>query len=269
MQFERETYRSFLKQILADKIGQNPSFSMHAFAAKVGVAQGFLSEVMSGKKNLSSETAAKIALRLDLPPQDSDYFTLLVQLERAKDAEYREKIIAQIEAIKSNEKVFDLTVDAFKTISEWYHFPIIDLTEMEEFEFTSKNVAKRLGISTVEVEAALERLLRLELLELTSKGEYKKTKDHFLIESPAQNEAVVRFHRQILERLSQALPVQKKDQRLSRTEVLLIDPKMQSKVEAIIDNAAKEVIALAMKSKKKSRVCALALHFFNLVPERK
>src|ERR1700689_4783870 len=112
MHFERETYRSFLKQILADKIGQNPSYSMHAFAAKVGVAQGFLSEVMSGKKNLSPETAAKIAHRLDLPSQDSDYFTLLVQLERAKDAEYREKIIARIEAIKSNQKVFDLTVDA-------------------------------------------------------------------------------------------------------------------------------------------------------------
>jgi len=84
-----------------------------------------------------------------------------------------------------------------------------------------------------------------------------------------KNEAVIRFHRQILEKLTHALPAQRKDQRLSRTEILLIDPKLQPKIEAIMDNAAKEVIALAMKSKKKTRVSALALHFFNLVPERK
>jgi uncharacterized protein (TIGR02147 family) len=268
MRLEQESYRSFLRHILAERMSKNARYSLHAFAASVGVAQGFLSEVLNGKKNLSAETAAKISGRLGLTPEAADHFHLLVQLASAKNPDYRQALLDKISARRADSKIFDLGLDAFRVISDWYHFPIVDFTEMEDFEYTPRNISIRLGISQVEVEAAIDRLMRLELLERTPEGKYRKTRDHFLAEAPAQNEGILRFHRQIIEKLVTALSAQKKNERLSRTEVLLVDPDLYPEVEKIMDRAAEEIIALALRSKRKTRVCALGLHFFNLTPER-
>jgi len=269
METGREKYRGYLRDLLAERMSKNPSYSLQAFAAKAGVAKGFLSEVMSGKKNLSPQTAAKIAHRLGLPAEDADYFCLLVQMERATEPSYREKLLAQLKTKTAATEVYDLSLDTFKAISDWRYFAIIGLAAVGEFEFSVKNVADKLGMSTVEVQSAIDRLVRLELLEQREDGSFRKTKDHFLVESRFQSEAVRKFHGQVLEKLIPALETQKKGERLSRTDVLLIDPKLYPRVEAILDRAAQEIVALSCESKDNTQVSALALHLFNLIPERK
>jgi uncharacterized protein (TIGR02147 family) len=264
----RNNSRDFLRDLVSERIRRNPAYSLKAFAQKVGVSQGFLSEVLAGKKNLSVESAAKIASRLELPPTHAEYFSLLIQLEAARDPSYREAIVQRINTLHPQWKVYDLSLDAFRVISEWYHFPIIDLTEMDGFAFSAQAVADRLGVSPLEIEAAIQRLLRLELLIVTPTGAIRKTKDHFLAESAVPTEAILQFHRKILEKLMLALPSQGKSQRLSRTDIVLIDPDLQDEVEKIIDDTANRIVALASQSQRKSRVSALTVHFFNLVPER-
>ena len=85
MIFEYSNYRSFLKDILSGKQNKSPGFSMRAFALKIGLSQSTLSQVLSGKKNLSWESALRIAEKLKFSPIDTEYLALLVRLETAKD----------------------------------------------------------------------------------------------------------------------------------------------------------------------------------------
>jgi hypothetical protein len=81
--------------------------------------------------------------------------------------------------------VHDLSLEVFRTLSDWYHLPILELTNVSSFELTPVSAAKALGISTAEAEAAIERLLRLELLEASSDGVPKKTENLLLASSSA------------------------------------------------------------------------------------
>jgi hypothetical protein len=46
-------------------------------------------------------------------------------------------------------------------ISDWYHFAILDLTRLDDFQPEPAWVSRKLGLTVSEVKIAVERLLRL------------------------------------------------------------------------------------------------------------
>jgi uncharacterized protein (TIGR02147 family) len=57
-----------------------------------------------------------------------------------------------------------LAEDAFALISDWYHFAILELFNVEGFQARASWCAKALGISSTEAQMATDRMLRLGLL---------------------------------------------------------------------------------------------------------
>lgn len=51
-------YRAFLNQKLKRRIEKNPAYSLRAMAKHLGLAPSMLSDVLSGKRNLSLDHAA-------------------------------------------------------------------------------------------------------------------------------------------------------------------------------------------------------------------
>src|SRR5437868_5669594 len=93
-------YRSFLKQAIARRTEKNPAFSMSALAKVTGISRTFFYDVLSGKKNLSTEAGAKVAARLGLSNVESELFGLLIQLETAKDPAFRQGLVDKIQILK-------------------------------------------------------------------------------------------------------------------------------------------------------------------------
>lgn len=60
---------------------------------------------------------------------------------------------------------FLLRQDAFTAISDWYHFAILDLTLLSGFRSDTSWIARKLGITHLEAKTAVERLIRLGMLE--------------------------------------------------------------------------------------------------------
>ena len=58
------SYRSVLRDALIEKQRKNPQLSLRSFAKAVGIQSSFLSMVLNGKRELSEETAAKLAEKL-------------------------------------------------------------------------------------------------------------------------------------------------------------------------------------------------------------
>jgi uncharacterized protein (TIGR02147 family) len=206
---------------------------------------------------------------LDLTETETHYFCLLVQLSHEKDPEFREELQRRLKALNPNRHSHDLTVDLFKAISDWYHYAILELTYFPNFKPDPGYISKKLGISKLEAEVAIERLKRLELIEQDPHGRYKKSHGYFLAESKLPNNALKLFHKQILEKAIESIHSQPPKERMSATDVVPIDSKYLTEVDRLSREFSSAVLRISEKSKIKDSVYALAVHFFNLTPSER
>ena len=68
-----------------------------------------------------------------------------------------------------------LTSETLTAIAEWYHLAILELTRLVEFRPDSRWIARVLDISADEVNVALQRLIRLGLLDMASSDRWVDT----------------------------------------------------------------------------------------------
>lgn len=263
MIYEQQDYRRFLKTVFAEKSAMRKSYSLRAFAEKLNISTSFLSEILNSKKDLSVDLAFKIAFRLDLTDAETRYFCMLVQLEQETDPQFREELTKRLQALNPKQNVQDLSVDIFKTIADWYHLAILELTYLAHFSFTPSNIAQALGISKMEAEVAVDRLRRLELLKKGKNDKYFKSQDNLLAESQVHNSAFKMLHKQVLEKSISALETQSPKERISATDVLAIDSKYVPEVNRLSEEFSLAVLKLGEKSKIKNKVYILSTHFFD------
>ena len=266
MIYEHTNYRTYLKAWLAGKIAENPAFSLRAMARKCGVAPSTLSEVLKGVKNLSSEKAMRIAEKVGLHADEQEYFCRLVQFESTKSPEARSALFTKLQTQAQTQRstVNDLSVDVFKVIADWYHFPILEMTGLANFRFTPPNIAKRLGITTLEAEVAIERLTRLELLEQDAKKQYRKTNSRWVAQAQKPNESLRQFHRQMLGKAIESLSTQTPKEKVVGSETFAIDTRQVEEARKITNEYFDRMVALSDRAKNRDEVYHLGVQFFKL-----
>ena len=145
-------------QILLKKFEEgkqrNTRWSQRAFAKKLGLSSGALSEIMKGKRVLSLQIKKKLASKLQLSPLEQiDFF------DEEMPAHLRIKRIEYVQ----------LSSDQFHLISDWYHFAILSLINTKDFKPLPSFIAQRLGLPIKIVLEAWERLFRLGHLAKSGK----------------------------------------------------------------------------------------------------
>ena len=136
MIFEHQSYRTFLKSELADRVTANEAYSLRAFSKHLGVTPSMLSDVLRGKRNLSLDMALKISHRLKLEGKEVEYFSTLVQFDTAKTMELKAELQTRLLALNSKNDPHDLNVDAFKMIADWYHIAILEICTLPRVKVT-------------------------------------------------------------------------------------------------------------------------------------
>jgi uncharacterized protein (TIGR02147 family) len=134
--YQHDSYRNYLRSVLADRIGSNPSYSLRALARALGLTPSQLSHVLQGEKNLSHERALQVATRLGLDARQTEYFGLLVQRESTKSIQLKEAALARMREINPASAAKDLSVDAFRAISDWYHAAILEIMSLQGIRAT-------------------------------------------------------------------------------------------------------------------------------------
>jgi hypothetical protein len=84
-----QDYRRELREELERLQRKNSRFSLRAFARKLGLSPGMLSNVLAGKRNLSVEVALQVAQRLGYSPAETRRFCQLVHLSNIADPELK------------------------------------------------------------------------------------------------------------------------------------------------------------------------------------
>ena len=187
-------------QLRFSEISQrNPKFSLRAFAKKLKMSPSHLSRVLRGQKKVSYQLGLRLVQELDLSFDQSNAILNDLKILDHKNVEER--------------SVQVLDFEIFRLISNWYHFPLLELIKTKDFNPDQDWIAKRLNIPVPVVAQALERLEKLHLIRRTKRqilltqGEMYKTSDDI------QNRAIKKHHAQMLEKAITALEEQEVKER--------------------------------------------------------
>ena len=146
------TFRDYLAEELARRCGSNPRYSMRAFARSLKIQSSYLSKVLRGERRITAKLIRRVLPFLTLSPE----LTSLYQHQaRTKGSG----------APAPQTKFQLLSRDMFATISNWYHFAILELTQLPGFVNDAQWIGSQLNIPPAIVSSAIERLKRLQLLD--------------------------------------------------------------------------------------------------------
>lgn len=263
---DHHDYRTYLRELMAQKAKQNPRYSLRAMAKNLDLAPSFLSGVLKGKKNFSVETTLRLARRLRLNKTESQYFCLLTQKESAKDAVARENFVEQLNRFNPQLEVTDLSVDRFRVIADWFHFAIMSCLDLTDFEATPRHLSLALDIPQAEVELALERLLRLGMIERREDGTYRKSQRNPRVISASPDGALRQFHAQTLQKAVESLTTQTPAEKIVGSETMAFDTDQLEQLNDLANEFFDRALALAKKSQRKNCVYHLGVQFFNFTP---
>lgn len=147
MEARSSDFKTYLQEELVLRCNRNPSYSLRSFARAIGVSPSFLSKILNGQRRITDEIFHRITTNLNL---DSQVVSSFRESEDSSSADMELK---------------NLQLDYFRIISDWYHYALLELTHLDGFKNSPEWIASKLGITVNQVKAAIERLIKLELLE--------------------------------------------------------------------------------------------------------
>lgn len=221
-----------LREEFLQRKKKNSSYSTRAFARDLGVSQAYISLLLAGKRKLSLANALKFAQVLHL---SQDKKSLFLQGSEKMNSEKKDG--------HNRETVYSLDLELFRTISEWYHLAILDLTTTENFRADIHWVARKLGISSIEVRDAVGRLERLDLL-LIKNGRWLKTKTHLHFPTKSSSVATQTYHQQMIEKALNTLLTERNfDAREISGTTMAVNSKRLPKAKKKIQDFQKKLAA--------------------------
>ncbi len=241
-----------LNESLVALQAKNSSFSLRAFAKKLGVTISTVSEIRSGKRTITKKLASKISDHLFLTPEE------------------KERVLSAIPHLSSKQPVrvarkeyLQLSTDQFRAVGEWQHFAILALMKSKDFKNSPAWIARRLSISVASVEQALTRLKRLELVSEGKNGILKRTSHSVSSTDEVVNLAVRKSHLDDLELIKDKLAHIGLEKRDSTSITMAIDPKKIPEAKKVIREFRDRLSSL-LETGEKTEVYKMSLHLFPL-----
>jgi uncharacterized protein (TIGR02147 family) len=263
-------YREILKRHFAERLEENPRYSLRAFSRDLSISPSRLSEILNGKQGLSGEWAEKISSRLQMNSREAEDFYQKVLASDARAKGVRRAAIDRLES-RSGQEYLAVQADTFKIIADWYHFALMELTKLKSFRPSSQWIAKKLGISVYEAKLAGDRLARLGLME-KNRGRWRLTNKTLTTSNGVPSEAIRKFNRQILEKSREAIALQSVEERDISSLTLAVRRKDIPQVIEKIRRFRREInseLEQSVPEGAADEVYSLAIQFFRLTEKER
>lgn len=181
---------SLLRVKLEEAKLRNPNWSLRAFALRLGMSSGALSETLKGKRPLTLKMRQRMIDRLQLSPM-----------------EQREILADSLDPLLKNlgEAHLQLDSDSFHMISDWWNFAILNLVKTVDFKADIGWISQRLGLSKTVTKEAWQRLFRLGYLSKNAKGKIVRRHPKLTTTSDVIDLSIRRAHLEDLKLIEHAL----------------------------------------------------------------
>jgi transcriptional regulator with XRE-family HTH domain len=222
---QRLKFKLWLQKQFTDRCQKNARYSLRAFAGMLGLDASTVSQILAGKRAPSKKSLMDICEKLSATPRDL-------------------KLLGVAPIEEGSDDFYQLSVDTFSAMADWHHFAILELTYVAGFRPEVRWIAQQLGISQLETKTALERLIRLKLLDKKG-GTYHKTHTT-LTNHSGINTSVARktLQKQVIAKALKAVDDSPQEEKDITSMTMAIDPKNLDRAREMIKNFRREICSL-------------------------
>lgn len=266
--YDFSNYREFLKSYFQAAKARDRKFSFRYFARITGFSSSnFLMLVMNGKRNISMDSAEKIAGALKLNKEETIFFRNLVMLNQSRTAEGRQIFAEELLRSRAFKKLHPLKEAQFNYFSHWYYVMVRELVGLPEFKEDPQWIADNtvFKISPAEAKRALEELHRLGLIERNSSGRLIQSQRRLTTGDEVTSSSVAQFHREMMKRASESIDVVSRDHRDISSVTLLTSRESAGKVKEMIQKFRKDVMRVLAEADRANAVYQLNFQLFPLI----
>ena len=267
--FEYLDYREFLKDYYNAKKETNPAFSLRVFSDKIGFkAKDFISRVMNGDKNLSSQSIPKVASGLRLGKHETEFFIALVKFNQAETTEERNAAFNEMQAVlkvvRFAEKQQLLGHTQYMVYSDWRHLIIRSLIGMFGFDGDYETLAKRVHprITAEEAKKSVKLLEDCMLIKKDKGGNYTLTENAITTGDRTSRLALRGYHQQCLKLAADSIDRDPPGTRHISGLTLGISQEGYERIVERINAFRKEIALIAEEDESSDKVFQLQFALF-------
>jgi uncharacterized protein (TIGR02147 family) len=260
---EQVAVQKLLRRKLAELQSRNPAFSVRAFAGRLGLQPAAANEILKGDRRISRKMAERLAEKLHLDPSERAEFLGQFPVRVRRKGRLSQAADPRADALSAQKEVLRLTSDQFAVISDWVHFAILNLVKTADADSNSAWMAERLAISETRIDGAIERLVRLGLMEKNADGKWTRTYARINTPDDVFNISIQKSHLTDMDLARESIlrdPVESRD---FSSMTMAISPALLPRAKEILRNAQDEVMALAAE-KPATEVYRLTNYLFPL-----
>lgn len=244
--FEFDDFRAYLKRSVEILREQGSDFSFRKFSAAAGfTSPNFLILLMKGERNLSKESALKIATTFGLENHQKNFFVSLVQYNQAKDSTEKFNYAQELVKLKSKNQLYFINENQFQYYSHWINIAIRELVQSHP-DLRAEQIADRLSPKqrVSDVEKSLTILQELGLINRVH-GRWVVTDKNISTGEKFIAASVVEFHKQVIELGKQSLDRYPKAERDITASTVSLNPETFEKIRKRMQEFRLEILAIA------------------------
>ncbi len=267
--FDYDNYRKYLQDVFEDLKKQEtsgaPAFSHRKFAKTAGFSSpNFVWLLIKGDRNLSTESALKIAKAFRLTKIETQFFTTLVQYNQAINNQDKFQFASALVQLRSQRGLDSEPDQKFRYYSHWIHIAIRELLLIEP-QLEMEQIAKRLSPPQdfKEVERAVKDLIALEMIEKGPEG-WQVYFKNLEVGDGFTHQSVVAFHKSVIELASSAVDRCPSHRREISASTIPLSQKNLELVREKIQKLRLEILELADQDLEADEVFQINFQVFPL-----
>lgn len=207
----------YLRDKFQEKKEANPSFSLRAWSRHLGFkSHGPLQQVLAGKRLFPKKYLPFLATSLGLNQKEILYVENLLELEKSKTNEERERYLSRIKELqpRSKREVKFFEIENYKYFQNPLHTVILSMVQRKDFKFNYMWIKKNLlwPSSISEIKEAFQRLVSMGLL-IKVDGKWAKRHDSSRSKTDVPSQAVQEYHQKMCDVAAKQIKKQKLTER--------------------------------------------------------
>lgn len=259
-----DDFRAYLREAFAAKKKADSAYSYRKFAKDAGILnQGYLLDVVQGKRSLSQAMLQKMAPVFGLNDAGAEFLQLLADFGQARKEDERQRIYQEI-VYRRNRSGFARLSPSLTKYYQDYRYPLVRCAiEASQFRGDAEALAKWLDppLPPGVVRKIVEELEEWKLIRREADGRYQVTSK--FVEPPKTLGAMVRrLNREWVVQAAEAPFRFPAGKRHVSTLLLMVGEDTRQAIQKRIDEFRKEILDMVEKDKQPTGVMQFSMQYF-------
>jgi uncharacterized protein (TIGR02147 family) len=259
-----DDFRLYLRDAFQEKKASQPKYSYRKFAQEAGILnQGYLLDVVQGKRSLSDVMLAKMGPVFGLNEAEIEFLKLLTDFGQERKDDERQRFYQEILFRRNRSRFARLSPSLTKYYQD-YRYPLVRCAiEATQFTGDVEALGKWLDppIPAAVVRKIVEELLEWKLIRRVETGRYYVT-SRFVEPPVTMGSMVRRLNREWILHAAEAPFRFAPDKRHVSTLLLMVGEDTRQAIKKRIDAFRKEILDLVEADKHPDGIMQFSMQYF-------